>query len=99
MALGDCPGCKGLEDAPHDPRLVGVDRSPAALLTRDDLVAVAQAPARAACAHPAFEPAAGLVGEVLEVERVHRALQPDVQVTYLALAHRDELHAQEAQAA
>ena len=38
----------------------------------------------------------GLVGEVLEEERVHRAFQPDVKFRDLAFAQREDLHASEA---
>ena len=90
-------GGEALEDAPDDRGLVGIDRAPAALLAGDDVVAVAEAAAAAAGAHPALEAAPGLVGEVLEVERVHRALEADVEIADLALADGDELHAEEAQ--
>ena len=37
----------------------------------------------------------GLLGEVLEVQRVHRALEPDVQLADLPLGHGPQADAQE----
>jgi len=50
-------------------------------------VAIADATGALAVAHPAFEAAMGLLGQILEVERRHRALQPDMQFGNLAFGH------------
>ena len=52
----------------------------------DHGVAVADAAAGASLAHTAFEAAPRLSREVLQVERVHGALQADMQFADLALA-------------
>jgi hypothetical protein len=54
-----------------------VDRFAARIEFPDDVVAVARAAAGLALGHAASETAPGLEGEVLEEERVHRALEPD----------------------
>ena len=56
------------------------------------LVAVAEAAAGLARLDPAAQAAPGLVGEVLQEERVHRALEADMQLADLALGEGDDLH-------
>src|SRR3954451_7985431 len=66
------------EDPAHDGGLGHVDAPPAALRLSariefaDDLVAIAETATRSALAHPTFEPAPGLLGQVFEEEGVHR---------------------------
>ena len=97
-ARGELP-----EDTAHDAGLRLVDRP----LAPDEfarsvegphhVVAVAHAAARLALLHPAPDPPMGLRREVLQEQRVHRALQADVKLVDLALGERDERHSGEAQ--
>jgi hypothetical protein len=51
------------------------------------VVAVTDPIARHTAADPPFQAAVRLLGEVLQVQRVHRALDPDMQLADLALGH------------
>ena len=62
-------------------------------------IAVAAAAAGAALLDPAAQAAMRLQRQVLQEERVHRALEPDMQLADLALGHRHQPHAGEATAA
>jgi len=92
------------EDPAHDCRCrlinhsAAMDRLAATVELANHVIAEAQPAARSSLAHPAFEATPGLIGEILQEEGVHRALQPDMQFADLALGHRDQPHAGEAQA-
>ena len=58
-------------------------------------VAVAEAASGLPELHATAQSASCLVGKVFQEERVHRALQPDVQVRDVALGERDDVHAGE----
>ena len=58
-------------------------------------VAVAETAAGLPELHATAQAASCLVGQVFQEERVHRALQPDVQVRDVALGERDDVHAGE----
>jgi hypothetical protein len=62
------------------------------------LVAVAEAASGLPELDSASQPSSGLVGQVLQKERVHRALQADVQVRDVTLSERDDVHAGEGKA-
>ena len=104
IALARSAGGVLLEDPPHDRGLGRLDPAQPALRqavairgTRHDRVAVAAAAARAALLDPAAQAAVGLLRQVLEEERVHRALEPDMQLADLALGHGHQPHAGEGQ--
>ena len=86
------------EDAADDGGLRFVDRAVAAdrfavgVELLDHVVAVGIAAARLAVLHPAAQAPAGLVGQVLQEQRVHRALQPDMQLADLALGEGEHLY-------
>ena len=63
-----------------------------------DLVAVAEAASRLPELHASTKASARLIGEVLQEQRVHRALQTDVEVCDVALGERDDVHAGEGEA-
>jgi hypothetical protein len=92
------------EDRAHDLGLSRVDRPAAAneravgAIAPLEVIAVGVATAGFAGLDATAKTTAGLVGEVLEEERVHRALEPDVQNTDLAFAESDEPYACELQA-
>jgi hypothetical protein len=67
-----------------------VDRLPASVVLADHVVAEADAAAGPAVAHPAFQPSTDLLGQILQVKRVHRALKPDMQFADLALGDGEE---------
>lgn len=102
IAWADAGG-EGAEDAADDLGLSLVDGALAAdrLAPRvgapRDVVAVAEAAAGLALLHPAADAAMGFRREVLQEEGIHRAFQANVQLTDLALAQGDDLHAREAQ--
>src|SRR5699024_3700110 len=54
-----------------------------------------ESPCRPASSYPALEAAVGLEGEVLEEQRIHRALEADVQLADLSLRQREKLDAAE----
>lgn len=58
----------------------------------DYIIAVRVAAARFAHLDPATLTATDLVRQILQEERVHRALQADVQMRDLALGEGDDLH-------
>src|SRR5437879_2785594 len=82
----------GLVDPPAAP-----ERLAARIMLQRDSVAVAAPAAGAALAHAALEAATYLLSEILQEERVHRALQAHMQLADLTFANRDELHAGEGQ--
>ena len=98
---GDClrraASGKLLEDPPYDLRFAWLDRARATLLAGYHTIPVAEAAAAPPRPHAPLEPAAGLVREVLEVQRVHGALQPYMEVADLALADGDQLHPEKSQ--
>ncbi len=59
----------------------------------DDIIAVADPAPRAPLTNPSFEPSPGLLGEVFQEERVHRALEADMKLAPLALGERQHRHA------
>ena len=98
LAGGELP-----EDAPDDLGLglvdlpAAMDRLAPGVMLADDVVAVAESPARPAFPDPALQPAMGLGGQILQEEGVHRALQPDMELADLALGQGHDPHAAEAQ--
>src|SRR5690606_36023728 len=58
-------------------------------------VAVAEATTGLPELHATAQSASCLVGQVFQEERVHRALQPDVQMRDVALGERNDVHASE----
>lgn len=76
----------------HDAALTGRRLGPA-INRPDDLIAVAEPAARLAGGDTPHQPAPRLVGEVLEEQRVHGALEADVQVRDLAFRQRHDRHA------
>jgi hypothetical protein len=78
-----------------DPTLTA-DRLAVVVDLLDDVVPVAVAAGRLARLDPTAQAPPRLVRQVLEVERTHGALEPDVQLVDLALGEGDDLHAQEA---
>src|SRR4051794_18802347 len=100
QALGDHPGADPCGVVPEDPangRGLGLVDAPGPGLARNKIVAVADPAARPALPDPAFEPAMGLLGQVLEVEGVHRALETNMELADLALGHGHQPHAGEAE--
>ena len=59
------------------------------------LVAVAEAATGLPELHATAQAASCLVGQVFQEERVHCALQPDVQMRDVTLGERDDVHADE----
>jgi hypothetical protein len=80
-----------------DPALTA-DRLAVGVDLLDDVVAVAVAAAGFAGLDPTAQTTPGLVGEVLEVERSHGALEPDVQLVHLVFGQGDDPDAQEGHA-
>ena len=99
MAVGEAG-----EDAPNDSRLGGVDgplsadRLAGRVQLAHDGITEGAAARRLSRLHAAAQATAGLVGEVLQEQRVHRALKPDMQLADLAFGQRDNANAGEAQA-
>ena len=62
-----------------------------------DLIAIGIAAAGLPSLDSATQPAPGLVGEVLQIERIHRALEADMQLGDLTLGQRDDLDAGKAE--
>jgi hypothetical protein len=58
-------------------------------------IAVAESPTRLSSFDPSSEPAARLVGQILEEQRIHCPLEADVEVCDLAFRKRDNAHAEE----
>jgi hypothetical protein len=79
-----------------DLSLTGCDGSGVQRL--DDAIAVAESAGRLAVLYPTAEPAVCLLGEILDEQGVHRALEADVQMRDVALGERDDVHAAERQA-
>jgi hypothetical protein len=93
--LGEDPAhdrCFGVIDAP-----AAVNRLAAGVVLTDYIVAEAQATARSPLAYPPFESASGLVGEVLQEDRVHRTFEADMQLADFAFGQCDQPHTGEAQ--
>jgi hypothetical protein len=93
ILLGLRPAAYSSKDPSHDEGLGLVD-APRAGLLRHQIVPIADSAARHPVAHPPLETTVGLLGEVLQVQGVHRALQADVQLVDLALAHGTQAGAQ-----
>nr|WP_249138246.1 hypothetical protein [Caulobacter sp. S6] len=74
---------------------VTADRFAVGANALDHVITVGVAAAGLALLDPAPEAAAGLVGEVLQEDRVHRPLQPHMQWGDLALGQGDDLHTSE----
>src|SRR3546814_4343844 len=87
------------EDAANDHGLALVDRALAAdqlavaVNAIGDVIAKAEPAAGLAFLDAAPQAAAGLVGEVLQEQGVHRPLEADVQVCNFTLGQGDDLHA------
>ena len=100
--LGRAAGGEFGEDPPHDRGLLrhdaplAVDR-PIGTQLAHYRIAVAEPAGAAVGPHSAFQPAPGLLRQILEVERVHGTLEPDVEIADLALSHGDDPHAQKTQ--
>jgi hypothetical protein len=67
-------------------------------VARVHLVAVAEAASGLPELHAAAQSSSRLVGQVFQEERVHRALQADVQVRDVTLGERHDVHAGEGKA-
>ncbi|KGJ01957.1 hypothetical protein IT41_18875 [Paracoccus halophilus] len=103
QGAGDCArthaGGKLAENAPDNIRLGFVDLPiPANGITArielfDDIVAKAQAATRFAVLDAASNAAMGFGSEVFQEQRVHRALEADMQLADLALGQRDNRNA------
>nr|WP_245826634.1 hypothetical protein [Oceanibacterium hippocampi] len=84
------------EDPADGRRLCRVDAAAAGnrlagrVMLPDDVVTERPTAGRAAGPDPALEAAPGLVGEILEVEGAHRALEPDVELADLAFGDRHQ---------
>src|SRR6266851_5586675 len=91
------------EDTAHDGGLGLVDFATAAdrfapgVVLPNDVVTETQSTARPSVAHPALKTAANLLRKVLQEERVHCALQADMEFADLALGEGEQAHASEAQ--
>jgi hypothetical protein len=102
-ALRRPPGRVVAKDPPHHRRLGGVDLAHAGnrLAVGAELahhpVAKGVAAATVARRDTPAQAAARLLGKVLQVKGIHRALQPDMQLADLPLRQRDEPDAGEAQ--
>jgi hypothetical protein len=72
-------GLRRIDDA------IAADRLAICLELLDDVIAIRVTTARLAKLDPATQPAARLVGEVLEKEGIHRALEANMQMRDLAL--------------
>ena len=88
-----------MEDIPDYLRFHGIDASTTAGVravgpnVTDNVVAIAKASTRAASFDAPSEAAPGLVRKILEVEGIHRALEPDMQLGDLALGNCYERNA------
>ncbi|KUJ77223.1 hypothetical protein AVO44_17710 [Ruegeria profundi] len=91
--LGRFTGCVVLEYAPDDARLVLVNCPMSAFLAMYYVVAKALAAAREAFLDFADKPAVRLLAKVGEEERVHRALETDVQFVDLTFCMGNKLYA------
>ena len=97
--LGRLAGGIVAEDAAHDLGLSFVDRAIAAdrfavsVQLLHHVIAVGVAAARLARLDPAALPAPGLVGQILQEQRVHRAFQADMQMRDFTLGEGEHLHA------
>ena len=97
-AIGELP-----EDAPHDPGLLLVDpalapdRLTGGVERLHHVVAVAEAAARLAGLHPAPLAAVRLGRQVLQEQRVHRPLEPHMELVDLALRQGEDADAREAE--
>jgi hypothetical protein len=86
------------EDAAHDGRRGRVDlaQAPLGLAIRphppDRAIAVGHRARAPALPDASLQPAPGLIGEVLQEQRAHGALEPDVQLRDLALRQGDDPH-------
>ena len=74
-----------------DLSLTGCDGSGVQCL--DDAIAVAETASRLAVLNATAQSAVCLLGEILQEQGVHRALESDVQVRDVALGKRDDVHA------
>jgi hypothetical protein len=80
-----------LEDAAHDSRFDLIDLATAmygiaiGIDFANDFVAICDATAGTALPNPALQPPPGFLGEVLDVERVHGALEADMKLGDLTL--------------
>ena len=89
------------EDAPHHLGFRRVDaplardRLSVGREAADDIITEAEPAARLALLHATTLPATRLVGQVLQEEGVHRALQSDMQLRDVALRQSDDPHAGE----
>ena len=92
------------EDAAHDGRLGFIDAAPAALRfaigveLADHIIAIAEPARRAPGGDPPAQAAPCLVGEVLEKEGVHRALEADMEFGNLPLGQGNKADAGEFEA-
>ncbi|KRW98001.1 hypothetical protein AQY21_00450 [Paracoccus sp. MKU1] len=73
-------------------RAVAADRLAMGIEALHHVVAVGVAAAGLAVLDPAAQAPAGLVGQVLDEQRIHRALQPDVKLADLALRQREHFY-------
>ncbi|KNY12931.1 hypothetical protein AKG11_32015 [Shinella sp. SUS2] len=87
-----------MEDAADDfglslvDRAVAADRFAVGVEPLHHVVAVGIASTRFSRLNTATLPASGLVGQILQEERVHRTLEPDMQLADLALRQGEHLH-------
>src|SRR3546814_15167477 len=79
-------GCLGLIDLTFP-----TDRFAIAVEALDHVIAIAKPTACLALLHPPAQAAMGLGGEVFEAQRVHRALEADMQFGDFAHGKRDDL--------
>jgi len=106
--MGDCfGGFSGrvfVEDSPHGGGLRFVDAAIAAQALagfrelHDDIIAEGVPAARLSGLDPTALAAPRLVGEVIEIESAHRALEADVEFADRAFGKREHRHAGKAQA-
>ena len=94
--------CEIRKDAGHDDGFIGIDdtaaadRVAASIEFTHDAVAIGLAAAGAALADASLDPAMGLEPKVFEEQRVHRALEPDMEFADLAFGNRDKCDVAEA---
>ena len=74
-----------------------VDRFTICVALANDIVAKTVSAAGSALSYTALKAAPRLVGEILQEQRIHRPLQPDVKLGDLAFRKRDQADAGEAQ--
>ena len=100
LARGVAGGVVG-EDAPHDGGLLRVDFAQAAVglaigtQAADDSVAIGHCASTPPLTDAAFQAAACLGGEVLEIQGTHGALEADMQFGDLTLCKGDDAHPSE----